>query len=346
MEPSPNPPYSGFVGYLHTHPIFLLLLLTPGIPEYLSGSTKMSVLASNPIAFLILLSLNLGLYGPGVLLIREAVLRWKKGWASLILLGACYAIFEEGFALRTIFTDSAGNPVGNLAVYGRWLGVNWVWTPGILIVHIVFSISLPIMFFGLTFPDLKSKSMVSESWKIGTLLLILLVDAFTLQRIVGYQPSAAIDLLTIIAMLGLIVAARKMPANLLHARTLLPSRSSRVFAVLGFSVTPVMILVGGIGSGANWPPAGTVALIAFLSMLLVLGLQRFLGSTGNERQKVALAIGLIVPIALFGILVGFALPVVASADIWMALYLRGLWKNYSSRIYEPLRIPLPTPTAG
>ena len=157
MELPPSVPISGVMGYLRAHPIVLLLLLTPGIPEYLSTSSPLSSMILNPVFFPIQLALNLALYGPGVLLVREAVLRWKKGWATTILLGAVYAIFEEGFALRTMFTSSTGQPVGDLAVYGRWMGVNWVWSAGLLIVHIVFSISLPIMLFGLTFPDLSQE---------------------------------------------------------------------------------------------------------------------------------------------------------------------------------------------
>ena len=33
--------------------------------------------------------------------------------------------------------------------YGHWLGVNWVWVAGIVPVHMIFSISLPILLVGL-----------------------------------------------------------------------------------------------------------------------------------------------------------------------------------------------------
>ncbi len=65
------------------------------------------------------------------------MIRWRKGWASVFLLGFAYAILEEGLALRTLYNPLAG-PVGILGYYGHWLGVNWVWTVGLF----PFSLSL------------------------------------------------------------------------------------------------------------------------------------------------------------------------------------------------------------
>jgi hypothetical protein len=151
---------SKLVRFLKSHPILFLLLLTPGIPEYLSASSQITLLVLNPILFFLFLGANIGLYGSGVILIREAMIRWKKGWASVFLLGVAYGIVEEGLALWTLFNPLA-QPVGNLGFYGHWLGVNWVWTVGLLIFHSVYSIGLPIFLFGLAFPELKRKSLVS-----------------------------------------------------------------------------------------------------------------------------------------------------------------------------------------
>ncbi len=71
-------------GYLRKHPLLCLVLLSPGIPEYLSGSSSWAVLTANPILFFLFVGLNVGLYGPGVILIREAMIRWRKGWGISI----------------------------------------------------------------------------------------------------------------------------------------------------------------------------------------------------------------------------------------------------------------------
>src|SRR5437588_326461 len=166
-SPLPNSPspqstsmLSKLVRFLKSHPKLFLLLLTPGIPEYLSASSQITLLVINPPLFFLLLAANIGLYGSGVILIREAMIRWKKGWASVFLLGVAYGIVEEGLALWTLFNPLA-QPVGNLGFYGHWLGVNWVWTVGLLIFHSVYSIGLPIFLFGLVFPELKHKSLVT-----------------------------------------------------------------------------------------------------------------------------------------------------------------------------------------
>ena len=79
----------------------------------------------SPFLFSFQLVGNLGLYVPGALLIRAAMVRWKKGWCSFLLLSAAYGILEEGIALSTLFDPRAG-PVGVLGSFGHWLGVSWV----------------------------------------------------------------------------------------------------------------------------------------------------------------------------------------------------------------------------
>jgi len=91
--------------------LLFLFLLTPGIPEYLGSASQVTWIVLSPLAFFGQLAANLGLYGSGVILIREAMIRWKKGWASVFLLGVAYGIVEEGLALWTLFNPLA-QPVG------------------------------------------------------------------------------------------------------------------------------------------------------------------------------------------------------------------------------------------
>ena len=142
----------GLIGFFRRHPILLLLLLSPGIPEYLSGSSAISAIVLNPALFGFQIAANLGLYAPGVLLIREARIRWHKGWATVLILGAAYGILEEGVALSTLFDPESNNAVV-LGTYGHWLGVSWVWMSGVLLVHMVYSVSIPILLVGLALPE-------------------------------------------------------------------------------------------------------------------------------------------------------------------------------------------------
>ena len=146
----------GIKAFLGRHPALCLLLLSPGIPEYLTSSSPINAIVLNPPQFLLQLALNLGLYGPGVLLVREANVRWGKGPATVLLLGAAYGILEEGVALSTLFNPAAG-PVGQLGSYGHWIGVNWIWAAGIVPVHMIFSISLPILLLGMALPRTRGQ---------------------------------------------------------------------------------------------------------------------------------------------------------------------------------------------
>src|SRR3712207_4539627 len=76
-------------------PILLLFVLSPVVAEVLFGATPVSNLGA-------LLPVT-ALYGGGVVLIRELARRRGTGWARIALLGAAYAVVEEGLALQSMF---------------------------------------------------------------------------------------------------------------------------------------------------------------------------------------------------------------------------------------------------
>jgi len=67
---------------------FALFLLAPLVGEYLLGNQPVSALP-----WLLLLA---PMYGGGALLVRETARRTGRGWAAMVLLGAAYALIEEG----------------------------------------------------------------------------------------------------------------------------------------------------------------------------------------------------------------------------------------------------------
>src|SRR5271154_1179407 len=99
-------------------PSLFLFLLAPLTVEYVSGSSPYL----NPFVYVG----NFLLYGAGTILIRELKVRWRKGWLSVFIMAVAYVIAEEGLMLNTLF-----DPTKN--TNGRWLGVNWVWTVGMLV---------------------------------------------------------------------------------------------------------------------------------------------------------------------------------------------------------------------
>jgi hypothetical protein len=324
---------SKLVRFLKSHPILFLLLLTPGIPEYLSASSQITLLVLNPLLFFLLLGANIGLYGSGVILIREAMIRWKKGWASVFLMGVAYGIVEEGLALWTLFNPLA-QPVGNLGFYGHWLGVNWVWTVGLLIFHSVYSIGLPIFLFGLAFPELKRKSLVSMRG-IGISIVGLTIDSillFILESMIygPYNPGAGLMIFSGIVITIFVVAARKLPGDFLKIKLSEPQWGPRKFAVVGALLFPATLLTGGIAAGANIPPEVPMVVDIIFALFILTRAFNSMGSTNNQEQKVGFSIGLLFPIVVFGIIasLGIGNLLIFVADLFFVLFSRRLWRKW------------------
>ncbi|MGA7862087.1 MAG: hypothetical protein WCB19_09580 [Thermoplasmata archaeon] len=328
--------------FLGRHPVLCLALLSPGIPEYLSSSSALSTIVVSPPFFALQLGANLGLYLPGVLLIREAMVRWKKGWGSVLLLGAAYGILEEGIALETMFYSRAG-PVGVLGFYGHWLGVNWVWTPGVLLVHMIFSISLPILLLGLALPQTRGKSIVGETgillaffvWAIDIPLLMVLVHAiyhYWMGWPIFFGSFAVIGLL--------VLAAYRAPANLLLTRSGLPRVTPFRAALMGVAIFPAVWLLDGLLGYWKAPPWLTILSIVLYETALGYLIVRTIGTTHNERQLVALAAGAILPIAFVGFVAELPIPVTIIADLAALWFFRHLWKKYMPSVLgSPVTVP-------
>ena len=318
------------LGYLRAHPI-LCLLLSPGIPEYLSSSSPINALVLNPILFVFQLLLNLGLYGPGVLLIREAMIRWKKGWASVLLLGAAYGILEEGIALSTLFNPVAG-PVGKLGYFGHWLGVSWIWVAGILSVHMIYSISLPIVLLGLALPETRGKGLLISRKKIAATFTILGFDVLTLFLVVYLGEHFWMGwpiFFGSLATIGILIyLAYKAPARSLRARTDNSLKSPKVLGIVGTLFYPAILFTEFGGMAEGIPAFPVVILIVLVQALFLVYVLRNMGRQNNERNVIAFALGLILPIAVFGNVGEITLPMTLILDFVMLLFFRKLWKEY------------------
>ena len=144
------------------NPALTLFIIAPIFGELFSGSSPLNEFI-NPLSFIILAML----YGCGAILVREFTIRWSKGWSSLLLLGFAYGIFEEGLMVRSFF-DPNWMDLGNLGIYGRYAGVNWVWSYHLTIFHALVSIAASIVFVEILYPDCRKQSWVpSRKWQIG-----------------------------------------------------------------------------------------------------------------------------------------------------------------------------------
>ena len=153
-------------------PALILYLLAPAIGELLSSSAP-PVEFFNPFGLLILPAL----YGSGAILAREIALRWGKRWPSILMLGLAYGVIEEGLMVKSFF-DPGWPDLGVLGTYGRFAGVNWVWSVALCFYHATISIAIPILLVELLYPDRRDEPWVGRRGFVGLSTLLALVVVF------------------------------------------------------------------------------------------------------------------------------------------------------------------------
>lgn len=184
------------------YPALALLFLAPAIAELLAGAAPPAEFF-HPIGFILLVIL----YGGGAILARELMHRWNKGWVSLLVLGAAYGIAEEALACKSFF-DPHWKDLGSLAEFGRWGGVNWVWSLGLTIYHAVFSICIPVLLVYLIFPETRNKKWLHGRHFFKLSVLWILDGIFLFIFISQYRPPLFHLLVAAVVVAGLIKAAR------------------------------------------------------------------------------------------------------------------------------------------
>ncbi len=322
-------PFPRAVTFFRRHPVFLLLLLTPGIPEYLSGSSAVWRLVTSPGGFVVtvlFLGLNLGLYGPGVLLVREAHVRWKKGWSTLLLLGGAYGLLEEGTALNTLF-DPKARVVGGLGYYGHAYGVSWVWLIGVLGVHIVLSIGVPILLLGLALPETRGRSLVEGRW-LAVVVAVFALDLAFLNYLSNYAAGHPEQVGALFVAGLLWVVAWRFPAASLDPPSPTPRQRPVAFLLYGLAYFPILLIVPGLGAELHGPAVVTGAVDLLLAAALFLAVRHDIGRVGNDAHLTLLALGAVIPILVTGLVSQLFLPLVLGLDLLAALFFYSLWVRY------------------
>jgi hypothetical protein len=276
-------------------PALCLFLLAPACGELLSGSSPPAEFF-NPITFIMLSAL----YGGGALLIRELMLRWEKGWPSMLILGAAYGIIEEGLMVQSFF-----NPfwvdLGNLASYGRWFSVNWIWTVELTIFHTVVSIAIPITLTHLLYPDQKERIWLSKRWFNVVLVLFCLVVSIGLILFGAFNPEYPLPLLHLIVaallVVVLILIARKIGTGNVKD-DVAPAKKSTFF-IAGFTGIFLLFFFSWFLPEIDTPVILTFLLLLFLPALMVFWIHHLShGSLLPPRHQLALIAGVIFLMAI------------------------------------------------
>lgn len=276
-------------------PALFLFILAPAMGELLSGSSP-PVEFFNPINFTIMAIL----YGGGALIVRELLLRWGKSWPSLLALGAAYGIIEEGVMVQSFF-----NPywvdLGNLATYGRWIGVNWIWTIELIIFHAVVSISIPITLTTLLFPGHKEESWLNVKW-FRVILILFGLDILAGVILWGaLNPQYPMPWLHVLlaALLSalLIMMAKKLPVPLADENADPSSRKS--FFLAGFTGIFLLFFFSWFLPELNMPVIATFMLLLFLPFLILFWIMHLTrGAALPPRRQLALCSGVITLMAI------------------------------------------------
>jgi hypothetical protein len=269
-------------------PALILFFLSPAIGELLSGSAP-PLEFFQPIAFLLLSAL----YGSGAVLVRELAHRWGKGWPTVLALGAAYGILEEGLMVKSFF-DPHWVDLGILGEYGRWAGVNWVWSLNLTLYHAVFSISIPILLVGLIFPGRHGQAWVSQRTFRRLWVLLALVVAFGYFVLTPYRPPLLPYAMAALSACALFLAGRRLPERFLATDPSDVSPTSPFwFGAIAFLITAGAFVLGGLLPSIGLPPWVTMATQIALTLSASLVITKILSKGGSltPTQQLALASG-------------------------------------------------------
>jgi uncharacterized membrane protein len=321
------------------------------IPELLTGSTPVAALL-NPLSVLFLL----GLYGCGVLVIRDVALRWNRGWAPVFFLGTAYAIVEEGIGTKTFFDwAEIGRPA--FGPYTHWGGVNWVWAGELTLFHAIFSIALPVVLVSLVFPESRGQRFLSDrglGWTFAAFLLTATSMFFLFDRGFVFPPQLLVG--SLLAILLLVLTAWKVPTAWFRPRTPTPATSPRGMLVLGgVFVWGFFVIFLGL-PGIFQDPFLTVALGWAFTGVCFLVLRRTVGAADHDSQVAFLALGLLTFLVAFAalaeILGDLFVFLAIAVTLYLMFYLHRRYRPSNPGVPEgagapiPWHPPRPDPTPG
>ena len=241
-------------------PAWLLFFLAPAVGELLTSAAPPAKFF-NPFYFLVVCIL----YGGGAVMVRELTCRWRKGWAAVLLLGAAFAVVEEGLMMKSFF-DPAWGGLGPYGAYGRWMGVNWVWSLALTISHAIVSIGVPVLLVHLLFPARRNEPWVGR-WTFRLLAILFTADVmFGALALTRYRVPSSLYLSAMGVAAGFYLLARISPGASMESLpvTTVTPRHPFWFALVGFVNTLGLFLLPFL-----LPARGIHSLLVMLAIVLL-----------------------------------------------------------------------------
>ena len=126
----------------------------------------------------------------------------------------------------------------------------------------------------------------------------------------------------------LIIAAKVVPAGLLQALHDSTKISPLRIGVVGALFYIAVLFAEQLAIGTKLPALLGLIFVVAVQALFLLYILKVIGHSNNERQLIALAAGLVVPIATIGFIAKISFPLVLVADLAFGLFIWKLMKKY------------------
>jgi len=231
----------------------------------------------NPLNFLVL-SLP---YGLGALIVRELIVRWEKGWLSLIILGSAYGIYEEALVVYSV-VDPNWNELGALSRYGFVAGVNWTWAALTIHFHILISICSSIVITELMYPTKRHRPWLTRKYFIACIAGLLLWIPVMGVIMIGYTgrlfPPLGLYCLSCLLIALLVWIAYRIPKSPFSSVTRSVPRPV-FFFISGFVNMIVFFFTVFLTADYNFPPL--IFTVIFLVCFDVISIYITLYFSGN-----------------------------------------------------------------
>jgi hypothetical protein len=282
-------------------PALALFLLSPVVGELLSGSAPPAEFFT-PFGFTVMVLL----YGGGAVTARELKVRWRKGMGSLLLLGAAYGVLEEGLMVAS-FQNPNWQDIGVLGVFGRWLGVNWVWAVELTAYHAIVSIAIPVILVELAYPEVKGESWLGGIWRWvvpGLLVADVVFGLYAFSAFTGFQPPIPQYAFMVLLTVAFIYLAHRLPPDWARRGTK-PMRRPRFYGLTTlFGAIACGVIFWALPNALTFPLAPV--LVILLGVLTLLGVILLLVGhdwrQATPMHRYGLAAGALIPFIEFAFL--------------------------------------------
>jgi hypothetical protein len=197
--------------------------------------------------------------------------------------------------------------LGILGVFGRWLGVNWVWAVELTLYHSIISITIPVMLVELIYPDRAGESWLSAKWfriVSGLLMADVIIGLFLFATLSGFWPPFPQYALMVIATVTFVYLAKRLPSDYARRGTA-PLRKPRYYLVLTIiAAFTCGVIFWVLPNALQFPLAPLLVII--IGSIVVIGYIRYL--TSHDWTSVT-------PLHRFSLVAGSLAPLILSSFI-------------------------------